>query len=169
MPLLHSSAKRGALQKLHSDELREEETLLVFLDDTYVVVPCPDRTKTVYATLQEAMFSSTGIRINPGKTKIWNAAGVKPSGCGVLQRIAETYDPSAVVWRGSELFHTPTRFERVWHASGPDYVQNEFGDAEHWPPKFFGKDPSSGRRGSVLVVVGPLCSCTRQLHDGEER
>ena len=80
-----------------------EETLLAFLDDTHVIIPCPDRTTTVYAALQEAMFSTTGIRINPGKTKIWNAAGVKPSGCGVLQRIAETYDPTAVVWRGSEL------------------------------------------------------------------
>ena len=45
------------------------------------------------------MFSTTGIRINSGKTKIWNA----PSGCGVLQRIAETHDPKAVVWRGSDL------------------------------------------------------------------
>ena len=96
MPLLYSLGQHGALQKLHSEELREEETLLAFLDDTHVVVPCPDRTTTVYAALQEAMFSTTGIRINPGKTKVWNAAGVKPSGCGVLQRIAETYDPTAV-------------------------------------------------------------------------
>ena len=103
MPLLYSVGQHGALHKLHSEELRDEETLLAFLDDTYVVIPCPDRTTTVYAALQEAMFSTTGIRINPGKTKIWNAAGVKPSGCGVLQRIAETYDPTAVVWRGSEL------------------------------------------------------------------
>ena len=26
----------------------------------------------------------TGIHLNPGKTKIWNAAGVKPAGCDVL-------------------------------------------------------------------------------------
>ena len=103
MPLLYSLGQHGALQKLQSEELRDEETLLAFLDDTHVVIPCPDRTTTVYAALQEAMFSTTGIRINPGKTKIWNAAGVKPSGCGVLQRIAETYDSTAVVWRGSEL------------------------------------------------------------------
>ena len=103
MPLLYSLGQHGALHKLHSEELREEETLLAFLDDTHVVIPCPDKTKTVYAALQEAMFSTTNIRINPEKSKIWNAAGVKPSGCGVLQCIAETYDPTAVVWRGCEL------------------------------------------------------------------
>ena len=79
MPLLYSLGQHGALQKLDSEELRDEETLLAFLDDTHVVIPCPDR-----MALQEAMFSSTGIRINPGKTK-WNAARVKLSGCGVLQ------------------------------------------------------------------------------------
>ena len=102
LPLLYSLGQHGALQHLHSEEeLREGETLLAFLDDTHVDVPCPDKTATVHAALQEAMFSTTGIRINPGKTEVWNAAGVKPSGCGVFQRIAETYDPTAV--RGSEL------------------------------------------------------------------
>ena len=102
MPLLHSLGQHGALQKLQS-ELHDGETLLAFSDDTYVVIPSPGKTTAVYAALQEAMLSSTGIRINPGKTKVWNAAGVKPAGCGVLQRIAETHDPAAVVWRGSEL------------------------------------------------------------------
>ena len=36
-----------------AEELHEEETLLAFLDDTHVV-PCPDRTRTVCAALQEA-------------------------------------------------------------------------------------------------------------------
>ena len=165
MPLLYSLGQHGALHKLHSEELRDEETLWAFLDDTHVVIPCPDRTTTVYAALQEAMFSTTGIRINPGKTKIWNAAGVKPSGCGVLQRIAETYDPTAVVWRGSEL-PTPTRLESVGDTSGPPrFRQDQFGDEEHFPPMLLGQDPPSGRRASCLVVIGPLCSCTSQFHD----
>ena len=117
-----------------------------YLTDSHVVIPCPNKTTTIHAALQDAMFSTTGIRINPRKTKVWNAAGFKQSGCGVLQRIAETYDPTAVVWRGSEL---PT--------------QN--GDEEHWTPMFLGQDPPSGRHASFLVVVGPLCSCTNQLHD----
>ena len=75
-----------------------------------------------FRALQETMFSTTGIRINPGRTKIWNAVGVNTSRCGVLQRIAETYDPTAVVWRGSEL--PTTKVERVRHASGhPDFVR----------------------------------------------
>ena len=68
MPLLYSLGQHGALHKLHSEELRDEETLLAFLDDTHVVIPCPDRTTTVYAALQEAMFSTTSIRINPGRS-----------------------------------------------------------------------------------------------------
>ena len=138
--------------------------MLAFFDDTHVVVPCPDRTTTVNAALQEAMFSTTGIRINPGKTKVWNAAGVKPSGCGVLQHIAETYDPTEVVW--IRVAHAPTRVERVGRASGPPRLrQDEFGDEEHQPPMYLGQVPSSARRASFLVVVGQLCSCTSQLHD----
>ena len=64
MPLLDSLGQHGALHKLHSEELREKETLLAFLDDTHVVIPCSDKTKTVYAALQlqcsaEQTFAST--------------------------------------------------------------------------------------------------------------
>ena len=37
------------------------------------------------------------------KTHVWNSAGVKPDVCDALQRIAQASDPSARVWRGSEL------------------------------------------------------------------
>ena len=40
---------------------------------------------------------------------------MKPSGCGVLQRIAKTYDPTAVC--GMERI--PHKVERVEHAFGP--------------------------------------------------
>ena len=46
-----------------------------------------------------AWLTEAGIRVNPGKTKIWNSAGVKPPGCNVLQMVAETFDPTAVVTR----------------------------------------------------------------------
>ena len=55
---------------------------------------------------------------------VWNAAGVKPEGCDVLQSIAVTFDPTAIVWRGSEL---PTH-ERGLKVLGtpvghPDFVR----------------------------------------------
>ena len=78
MPLLYSLGQHRALQ-LVQDELREDEALLAFLDDTYLVTS-PERTTTVFATLQGALLTEAGIRLNPGKTKIWNSAGVKPPG-----------------------------------------------------------------------------------------
>ena len=101
MPLLCSLGQHGALEKVHA-ELQEDEVLLTFLDDTNIVTS-HERTATAFATLQGALMIETGIHLNPGKTKIWNAAGVKPAGCDVLQRIAETFDPTATVWRGSDL------------------------------------------------------------------
>ena len=101
MPLLCSLGQHRALQ-LVQDELREDEAPLAFLDDTYLVTS-HERTTTVFATLQGASLTEAGIRLNPGKTKIWNSAGVKPSGCNVLHLVAATFDPIAVVWRGSEL------------------------------------------------------------------
>ena len=69
MPLLYSLGQHGALQKLHSEVLLEEETLLAFLDVTHLVIPCPDRITTIYAALHKTLFNTTNIRINPRKTK----------------------------------------------------------------------------------------------------
>ena len=43
---------------------REDEALLAFLDNTYLAHT------TVFATLQGALLTEAGIRLNPGKTKI---------------------------------------------------------------------------------------------------
>ena len=101
--------------EIATEELREEETLLAFLDDTHVVVPCPDRTTTVYATLQEAMFSTTGILFIPGKTKVWNAAAVKRqvvACCSSLPR--HTTHRSGV--ERIRVAHVLTMVESVGHA-----------------------------------------------------
>ena len=57
-----------------------------------------------------------GIRLNPGKAKIWNSAGVKPPGCKILQRVAETFDPTAVIGEGQvRVAHTATGDEsKCW-------------------------------------------------------
>ena len=43
------------------------------------------------------------VSINNGKTKVWNAAGHKPTVCEVLDRVAQANDPDANVWRESEV------------------------------------------------------------------
>ena len=87
-------------QQLVQDELREDEALLAFLDDTHLVTS-PERTTTVFATLQGALLTQASA-----STQAKQKSGiqqVKPPGCNVLQMVAETFDPTAVVWRGSGL------------------------------------------------------------------
>ena len=43
------------------------------------------------------------VRINSGKTQVWNAAGRKPLVCEAMDRIAQVQNPEAKVWRGSEV------------------------------------------------------------------
>ena len=37
------------------------------------------------------------------KTKVWNASGIRPETCTVLERMARETDRIARVWRGSEV------------------------------------------------------------------
>ena len=37
------------------------------------------------------------------KTQVWNMAGIRPEACDVLEQIAQAADPTAVVWRGSDV------------------------------------------------------------------
>ena len=53
MPLLHSLGQHSAFQRVQS-ELKQGETIFAFLADTYVVIPRPERTTPVYASLQGA-------------------------------------------------------------------------------------------------------------------
>ena len=63
MPLLYSLGQHSALE-VTQEELAEEECLLAYHDDIYVVSPVPDRVSHVYATLQRHLFSHARIRIN---------------------------------------------------------------------------------------------------------
>ena len=63
----------------------------------------PERVGSVYALLEEHLYGYFRIRINGGKTQVWNQAGVRPGACDVLERIARTSDPHAHVWKGPGL------------------------------------------------------------------
>ena len=102
MPLLFAVEQHSALEAIQED-LQEGEELLAYHDDIYTLSPDPERVSHIYATLQDHLYSYARIRINGGKTQVWNRGGTRPSGCDVLEHIAQTINPNARVWRGPDL------------------------------------------------------------------
>ena len=76
MPMLFSLGIHTALVRV-KEQLREGEYLFAYLDDVYAVVE-PDRVRTVYDLLAVALLDVAGIRLNEGKTRTWNRAGLRP-------------------------------------------------------------------------------------------
>ena len=97
MPLLFALGHHSALEAIQ-EELHEGEHLLAFHDDIYTT-SSPERVGSVYALFD----GYSRIRINGGKTQVWNQAGVRPGACDVLERIARASDPHAHVWKGPGL------------------------------------------------------------------
>ena len=101
MPLLFALGQHAALEAVQR-RLLEGERLFAFLDDVYVLTTTI-RVGDVYRALQEELFRHCRIRIHVGKTQVWNAAGIRPPACDMLERIAQASDSEARVWRGSEV------------------------------------------------------------------
>ena len=116
MPLLFSLGQHAALQAIDSD-LNDNEFLFAFLDDVYIVTTA-DRVGEVYKSLNKHLWDFSRIRINGGKTQVWNAIADRPDFCDTLERIARAQDPDARVWRGSEhgdklIVHPPVLFQSI--------------------------------------------------------
>ena len=99
MPLLFSVGQHHALEVVNRS-LRDDEKVMAFLDDINFCSE-PNRVGVVYAAIEEASQHHAGISIHGGKTKVWNAFGVRPPVCDVLEQIARTVSSTARVWRGS--------------------------------------------------------------------
>ena len=82
--------------------LRDGERLFAFHDDLNVVT-VPNRVGAMFAVVQECMKRDANIRVRLGKIKVWNAGGIRPRACVLLQQIAEAAGSRAPVWRGSGL------------------------------------------------------------------
>ena len=116
MPLLFALGQHAPLEAVQR-QLRVGERLFAYHDDIYVV-SAPDRVGSIYAILQHELFTHAGIRVHGGKTQVWNMAGIRPEAFDVLEQIAQTADPTAVVWRGSDVPSVQrTLFPPIW--SGP--------------------------------------------------
>ena len=82
MPALFSLGQRAALQSVQA-ELEAGETIFAFLDDIYCILP-PERVRPVYDLLAHHLHAQAHIRLNSGKTRIWNASGQQPPNIGTL-------------------------------------------------------------------------------------
>ena len=64
--------------------------------------------------VQEQLRRHSNIRVHLGKIKVWNASGVEPSACQILQRIADASGNREAVWKGDASGNR----EAVWKGSG---------------------------------------------------
>ena len=90
MPLLFSLGQHAALEAVRA-RLLPGERLFAFLDDIYATSG-PERTAEIYAIIVEELWRHARIRVNIGKTQVWNSGGATPRGLETLGRRA---------WRGA--------------------------------------------------------------------
>ena len=76
--------------------------LLFALGQHRALVPVHSRLFSVHTALDEELFRHCHIRVHAGKTRVWNAAGIRPDACDLLERLAARHN-SGPVWRGSEV------------------------------------------------------------------
>ena len=89
MPLLYALGQHRALQAIHN-RLQPSEQLFAFLDDLCVIAQ-PERVADIYRILEEELWNHACIRINAGKTQVWNRGGILPAQVDTLGESA---------WRG---------------------------------------------------------------------
>ena len=89
-----------ALRDLHAD-LRPDEQALAFLADAYILAP-PHRALQLYHRFDGHAMHRAQLRPNPGKTRVWNSAGVHPDGVDLLA-------PDGDVWVGNPALDSAQR------------------------------------------------------------
>ena len=156
MPLLFSLGQHAALEAVKARML-DGEVLLAFLDDVYVITT-PERVGDVYVALQEELYRHARIRIHVGKTQVWNAAAERPDACEVLERVAQVEDPSARVWKGSDI---PTAEQEVIVLGTPlrhvDFVEAQLTPQLVQHSVFFPCIPLVAQRAISVVTPAALC------------
>ena len=98
MPLLCALGQHDALVQIKT-QLQPDAKMFAFLGDIYIACG-PDRAKAVHDIMAEALGEKTRIRINCGKTRVWNRASVK---------LVRVQTMGAGAWVGDHS--TPTRTE----------------------------------------------------------
>ena len=116
MPMLFSLGQQGALDAIQA-RLRPGERLFAFLDDIYAV-SAPERTVAIYKIIEEELWRHARIRVNIGKTQVWNQSGKSPEDIEEVGRRA---------WRGDESLPPEQRGIRILGTplGHPRYVQQQ--------------------------------------------
>ena len=98
MPALFALGQHRALVAAQS-AMHPSAKLMAFQDDVYVV-SSPPQVAACYTHLERELWAHAGIRINLGKTQIFNRAGALPPDCQHIIRAGRLLNPPVVVWRG---------------------------------------------------------------------
>ena len=107
MPLLFSLGIHDALSEA-KNMMGEEEHLLAFLDDVFIVSE-PDN------TLGDELSTRAGIHLHAGKTRVWNREGVCPP--GVEELGPEVWSP-----RGVKILGTPLGSDAFVQEDGGSWI-----------------------------------------------
>ena len=97
MPLLYALGQHAAVTSITS-KLEDSEKIFAFLDNIYVVCK-PHRVAIIFEMIRVELWDHAKIRINDGKTKVWNNGGITPAGIETL---------GDDVWRGSSTLPEPS-------------------------------------------------------------
>ena len=84
------------------------------LDDVYIVSQEPYHVGNGYVVVQHDLYQHAKNQVNRGKTKVYKV-GVRPKVWDILEQMAREFDPSALVWRGSDGPGNHFGLKVLWH------------------------------------------------------
>ena len=168
MPLLFSLGQHAALAAANA-RLQDGERLFAYLDDIYVICS-PRRVLEVHRVLQEELWAHARIRIQNGKTQLWNRGGSEPAGVAEFTFAARLVEPDAVVWKSDPELPLSQSGLRVLGApiGHPLYNVDQLASKSVERELLFQRIPAVEDLQAVVVVVVVLWSNSRQflvVHD----
>ena len=98
---------RSPLEEVQG-QLRDEEAIFAFLDDTYVS-STPRRVHELYVAYRRALWAQARIELNSRKTRVWNSNGKSPTASCSASRLSKTYRQHGYCCT-TVLLHGPTTF-----------------------------------------------------------
>lgn len=101
MPLLFALGIHDAFHDV-AQRLRPGEDICAFLGDVYVLCS-PERVRSIYDQLSEALKRIAGIELHNGKTKVWNRASHRPPGRDGLGGQDGAWRPHGLILLGVPL------------------------------------------------------------------
>ena len=99
MPLLFSLGVHNSLVE-GKRSMRPGEYLLAYLDDTFILSQS-ERARPLYNAMDLQLQTRAGIRLNAGKTRVWNRAGIQPPNMDDLGE--DVWSPEGIKVLGSPI------------------------------------------------------------------